>query len=313
MPLVFCLRLLIWILFRAYEQKIADLEKNLSSAPDTARQPQGPGFQSMIDSALQAANQRIASLRRAHQILLAKYTDLEIRYIELQASNEIHQLPGHPSQNNHGMDGGYPPQHGDMSPSQEYHRHGHVHQIQQQYPSELAATEPVSPTNTEHHKTNPNSYFQQSHHPKPPSRTTSVMALTGMGQNMSPPMQSAPMPSSPYTSYNHYIANNPPPAMPLPPVPGTLSPMQMSPGAMSPYPGHMSPFPGQYRDDRPSVGSIPSSAGSNGQHSSLQSHMEMAEDRKSIKTVGGSSQSSGDSKREKVKANSEVRMRGRGM
>lgn len=48
----------------------------------------GPGFQGMIDSALQVANKRLAALRKAHGQLISKYTELEIRYIELQAAAE---------------------------------------------------------------------------------------------------------------------------------------------------------------------------------------------------------------------------------
>jgi len=46
----------------------------------------GPNFQGMMDSAISVTNGRLAALRKAHNHLLQKYTELEIKYIELQAS-----------------------------------------------------------------------------------------------------------------------------------------------------------------------------------------------------------------------------------
>lgn len=56
----------------------------------------------MIDNALSVANSRLASLKKAHTQLLGKYTELEIKFIELQAQQEISNLPAnHGSQKGH--------------------------------------------------------------------------------------------------------------------------------------------------------------------------------------------------------------------
>jgi solute carrier family 25 protein 16 len=52
----------------------------------------GPNFQGMIDNALSVANGRLAALRKAHSHLLQKYTELEIKCIELQASHEMSEV-----------------------------------------------------------------------------------------------------------------------------------------------------------------------------------------------------------------------------
>lgn len=56
----------------------------------------------MIDNALSVANSRLASLKKAHTQLLGKYTELEIKFIELQAQQEINNLPvNHGTQKGH--------------------------------------------------------------------------------------------------------------------------------------------------------------------------------------------------------------------
>ena len=65
------------------------MEGRLSSQAGPIATSSGPGFQNMIDKALSQANARLASLKKAHNHLLQRYTELEIKYIELQASQEL--------------------------------------------------------------------------------------------------------------------------------------------------------------------------------------------------------------------------------
>jgi len=65
------------------------LESRISSMPNPAPPPPSQAFQGMIDNALLQANSRLASLKKAHNHLLQKYTELEIKYIELQAQSEV--------------------------------------------------------------------------------------------------------------------------------------------------------------------------------------------------------------------------------
>lgn len=56
----------------------------------------------MIDNALSVANSRLTSLKKAHTQLLGKYTELEIKFIELQAQQELDNLPiNHGTQKGH--------------------------------------------------------------------------------------------------------------------------------------------------------------------------------------------------------------------
>ena len=57
--------------------------------------PPGPGFQSILDSALAQSNSRLESLKKAHGHLLRKHTDLEIRFMELQAAHEMGNVGMH--------------------------------------------------------------------------------------------------------------------------------------------------------------------------------------------------------------------------
>lgn len=79
------------------------MEQQLKTNPyHSQRQESGPAFQGMIDSALSVANSRLASLKKAHTQLLGKYTELEIKFIELQAQQELDNLPmNHGTQKNH--------------------------------------------------------------------------------------------------------------------------------------------------------------------------------------------------------------------
>lgn len=71
---------------KTYEQKISVLEGRLRTAQNAPGQGQLPAsVQTMIESALAASNAKLSQLKKAHARLLQKYTDLELRNLELEA------------------------------------------------------------------------------------------------------------------------------------------------------------------------------------------------------------------------------------
>ncbi|RPB29353.1 hypothetical protein L211DRAFT_844351 [Terfezia boudieri ATCC MYA-4762] len=270
---------------RAYEQKISELEYRLNSSPSPQPSP-GPGIQAMIDSALQASNQRLASLKKAHHALLHKYTDLEVRYMELQASHELENLPIHAS---HVRDSTFSSQHGDPDDhrpqtysSLGYHNH-------HQYLPELPSSD-MEHMGMSH---NSSSYFQQPNTGMHVSRspTAQTAARSPAATAMHPPG---------FMNYNnHYHTGpNPPPVVPLPPTPNQQY---------------------QFYDEagrRPSLGlanTVSAMSGGDGPVKAEDPVPEGNEDAASVKTVSNLSQTSSERKKaEKVKPNSEVRVRGRG-
>ncbi|KAI9829857.1 MAG: hypothetical protein M1819_005955 [Sarea resinae] len=79
---------------KAYERRIAELEMKLQGSGgvsvgngQTTPIPgqNSPAFQHMLDSALAASRTRFAQLKKAHTLLLNRYTELEMRYTELQS------------------------------------------------------------------------------------------------------------------------------------------------------------------------------------------------------------------------------------
>ncbi|KAF3935683.1 Hamartin [Dactylella cylindrospora] len=78
---------------RAYEERIGELQTRLSNVQNDRAQNPSPPMQAMIDSALHANASHLASMKKAYNQLLMKFTELEIKYIELQASNELDKLP----------------------------------------------------------------------------------------------------------------------------------------------------------------------------------------------------------------------------
>ena len=86
---------------RTYEQKIAVLEARLRTAQSTvpAGGPLPPSVQQMLDSALAASNAKLQQLKRAHARLLQRYTELELRNLELEApeARAAAALPPRPS------------------------------------------------------------------------------------------------------------------------------------------------------------------------------------------------------------------------
>ncbi|KAK6499780.1 hypothetical protein TWF481_010138 [Arthrobotrys musiformis] len=78
---------------RAYEERIGDLQNKLTMAQDERNQNPSAPMQAMIDSALHANASHLAAMKKAYNQLLVRYTDLEIKYIELQAATELDKLP----------------------------------------------------------------------------------------------------------------------------------------------------------------------------------------------------------------------------
>ncbi|KAK6531196.1 hypothetical protein TWF281_008021 [Arthrobotrys megalospora] len=78
---------------RAYEERIGDLQNKLALAQDERNQNPSAPMQAMIDSALHANASHLAAMKKAYNQLLVRYTDLEIKFIELQAATELDRLP----------------------------------------------------------------------------------------------------------------------------------------------------------------------------------------------------------------------------
>ncbi|KAJ6259281.1 Hamartin [Drechslerella dactyloides] len=78
---------------RAYEERIGDLQNKLAQAQNERDQNPSPPMQAMIDSALHANASHLSAMKKAYNQLLMRFTELEIKYIELQAANELEKLP----------------------------------------------------------------------------------------------------------------------------------------------------------------------------------------------------------------------------
>ncbi|KAI9827140.1 MAG: hypothetical protein M1832_005276 [Thelocarpon impressellum] len=73
---------------RGYEQRIDELEARVTP-PKGGLAPANPqAFQSMLDSALASSQARFAQLKKVYNHLLTRYAELEMRYMELQATHE---------------------------------------------------------------------------------------------------------------------------------------------------------------------------------------------------------------------------------
>ncbi|RPB04259.1 hypothetical protein L873DRAFT_1786498 [Choiromyces venosus 120613-1] len=289
---------------RGYENKIQELESRISSLSNPMPTAPGQAFQGMIDNALSVANARLASLKKAHNQLLSRYYDLEIKYIELQADQEISNLPPrHSSLGSHQtspMSQGYNDMHSSLvlsdSEGSQYHnpRGGNHH-----YHSE-DSTSPHSGSYPESAKSNysggQNTYFS------PSDRTQST--------------QSAPNTAMHSTGMSPGY---------IPPGPATTTGNgQFSMGFSSPdphqhpsYQQHQQGHPGQQQQQKTQL---------NQQQQPIQEHPNppplrhkssivgstfSSTDSQSMKTVT-STTSSEKRRQEKIKANSEVRVRGRG-
>jgi len=73
---------------KAYDYKISVLEARLRSAQAQQSGQLSTSVQQMIDSALAGTNAKLGQLRKAHARLLQKYTDLELRNLELDRPTE---------------------------------------------------------------------------------------------------------------------------------------------------------------------------------------------------------------------------------
>ncbi|KAI9842499.1 MAG: hypothetical protein M1837_007093 [Sclerophora amabilis] len=77
---------------RAYDHKISALESHIQSlrSPMPTQAPQA--LQAMLDSALDTSNSRLTHMKTVYNRLLERYTELEIKHIELQALADMHGL-----------------------------------------------------------------------------------------------------------------------------------------------------------------------------------------------------------------------------
>jgi hypothetical protein len=75
---------------KAYERRIMELESRLQSSDRTTAKPgQLPSsVQQMLDSALAASNAKMQQLKKTHYRLLEQYTELQMKYHELEGERE---------------------------------------------------------------------------------------------------------------------------------------------------------------------------------------------------------------------------------
>ncbi|KAF2121563.1 Hamartin protein-domain-containing protein [Lophiotrema nucula] len=75
---------------KAYERRIMDLESRLQSAEKTTGKPGAlsPSVQQMLDSALAASNAKLQQLKKTHYRLLEQYTELEMKYHDLEGERQ---------------------------------------------------------------------------------------------------------------------------------------------------------------------------------------------------------------------------------
>lgn len=230
----------------------------------------------MIDNALSVANSRLASLKRAHNQLLGRYTELEIKYIELQAAQEIDNLPMH-----HGT------------------QKGHHSLSRQGYPD-------IHPPHVESDGERGHYQSQRTHHyhsedslsPHSASYSESTNSnYSGVGQSIHFPSsnqtQSAPTSA---TANPGYISPGPHTSTGNGKFPGSGGFVS---GAMESQQQHYSQHSQDFSNSPP-LRHKPSMVDS----------MVSSGDSQSMKTV--TSSTSSEKRREKIKPQSEIRIRGRG-
>ncbi|KAI9797132.1 MAG: hypothetical protein M1833_005647 [Piccolia ochrophora] len=76
-----------------YDQRIADLESRLHTSQHAMSGQNPQAFQAMLDSALSASNMRFDHLKKIYNRLLNRYAELEIKYMDLQAADELGASP----------------------------------------------------------------------------------------------------------------------------------------------------------------------------------------------------------------------------
>ncbi|KAF2019941.1 hypothetical protein BU24DRAFT_365699 [Aaosphaeria arxii CBS 175.79] len=76
--------------FKAYERHIGDLEKRLQAAEKTTSKSGQlpPSVQQMLDSTMAANNAKLQQMKNTHYRLLDRYTDLEMKYHDLEAERQ---------------------------------------------------------------------------------------------------------------------------------------------------------------------------------------------------------------------------------
>ncbi|OCK77389.1 hypothetical protein K432DRAFT_395632 [Lepidopterella palustris CBS 459.81] len=74
---------------KAYERKIADLETRMQSSTPNAQPGKLPSsMQQMLDSAMAASQAKLQQMKKTHYRLLEQYTELEMRYHELEGEQK---------------------------------------------------------------------------------------------------------------------------------------------------------------------------------------------------------------------------------
>lgn len=231
----------------------------------------------MIDSALSVANSRLASLKKAHTQLLGRYTELEIKFIELQAQQELNNLPmNHDTQKGHRAmsQRGYAEMHGAHGESDGERSH-YQSQRGHHYHSE-GSLSPHSASFSESINSNYSGVGQSMHFPSPvQSQSAPPSATTN-------PLSPGHMSSGSHSAGNGKFSTG-----------YVNSPIESS--QQQHYSHHSQDFPNQppSRHVPSMVGSTPSSG-----------------DSQSVRTV--TSTTSSEKRRETIKPQSEVRVRGRG-
>jgi len=261
--------------------------------------PAAPGqaLQGMIDNALSATNARFASLKKEHNQLLNRYYNLKIKCIKLQADQELSNLPPqHSSLDNH-----------QTSPTSQGYNDMH---------SSLALSDSEG---SQYHSPRGGNHLYHSEGSTSPhsgSYPESAKSNYSGGQNM-------------YFSHNDRAQGAPNSAM------HTVSPGYTSPGPTTatgggqfsmgfsspephqhpPYQQHQQNHLGQQQQNQPNQQQQPAQEHLNPppirRRPSIVGSTFSSTDSQSMKTVT-STTSSEKRRQEKIKASSEVRVRGRG-
>ncbi|KAG0634257.1 Hamartin protein-domain-containing protein [Tuber brumale] len=276
---------------RGYENKIQELESRISSLSGPLPAAPGQGFQEMIDNALSATNARFSSLRNEHNQLLSRYYNLKIKCIKLQADQELSNLPPHHSSLEHHqtspMSQGFNDLHSSLALSDSEGSRCHSPRGGNHLYHSEGSTSPHSGSYPESAKSNysggQNMYFL------PNDRTQNIQTAPNSAMNTMSPGYISPGPAT------------------------AMGGGQFSMGFGSPEPHqhpsyqqqHQRNYPGQQpaqeHPNPPPLKRRPSIVGST----------VSGADNQSMKTVT-STTSSEKRRQEKIKANSEVRVRGRG-
>ncbi|KAI5804949.1 Hamartin protein-domain-containing protein [Geopyxis carbonaria] len=287
---------------RGYEAKLQEMDSRMSSMSNPMPSNPGPGFQGMIDNALAVANSRLTSLKKAHNHLLQKYTDLEIKYLELQASQEMDGIGMHHS--------------GSQAP---YH-----HQFQNHYvemPSDNEASHHNGRSINRHERQQQQQHQQHQHYQHSEDSMSPVSSYpessAGGSNNGGSRMENM------HSYQMHNGGQQSPPQTATTMSSGYMNTKYGNYGQMSPHEQSVQhtdfPFPnqGQGRPQlrhRPSVPDSFMTQTTQATNNSANTHTNQSSasgETESLKTVT-STTSSETRKKEKIKPGSQVRIRGRG-